>query len=39
MQSSDKELVQFVVAALAYHGIQKVVLSPGSRKCVFCYCF
>jgi 2-succinyl-5-enolpyruvyl-6-hydroxy-3-cyclohexene-1-carboxylate synthase len=39
MQSSDKELVQFVVAALAYHGIQKVVLSPGSRNASFAIAF
>ena len=35
MQSSDKELVQFVVEALVQHGIQKVVLSPGSRNAPF----
>lgn len=39
MQSSDKELVQFVVAALAYHGIQKVILSPGSRNAPFAIAF
>jgi 2-succinyl-5-enolpyruvyl-6-hydroxy-3-cyclohexene-1-carboxylate synthase len=39
MQSSDKELVQFVVAALAHHGIQKVVLSPGSRNASFAIAF
>lgn len=39
MQSSDKELVQFVVEALAYHGIQKVILSPGSRNAPFAIAF
>jgi 2-succinyl-5-enolpyruvyl-6-hydroxy-3-cyclohexene-1-carboxylate synthase len=39
MQSSDKELVQFVVEALAHHGIQKVVLSPGSRNAPFAIAF
>lgn len=39
MQSSDKELVQFVVAALASHGIQKVILSPGSRNASFAIAF
>lgn len=32
MQSSDKELVQVVVAALAHHGVRRVILSPGSRN-------
>lgn len=39
MQSSDKELVQFVVAALAHYGIQKVILSPGSRNSSFAIAF
>ena len=39
MQSSDKELVQFVVEALVQHGIQKVVLSPGSRNAPFAIAF
>jgi 2-succinyl-5-enolpyruvyl-6-hydroxy-3-cyclohexene-1-carboxylate synthase len=39
MLSSDKELVQFVVEALASHGIQKVVLSPGSRNAPFAIAF
>ena len=39
MQSSDKELVQFVVAALAHHGVRQVVLSPGSRNSSFAIAF
>jgi 2-succinyl-5-enolpyruvyl-6-hydroxy-3-cyclohexene-1-carboxylate synthase len=39
MQSSDKELVQFVVAALAHHGVRLVVLSPGSRNSSFAIAF
>ncbi len=39
MQSSDKELVQFVVAALAHYGIQQVILSPGSRNSSFAIAF
>ncbi|MFM8964541.1 MAG: thiamine pyrophosphate-binding protein, partial [Sphingomonadales bacterium] len=39
MQSSDKLLVQFVVAAMAEHNILKVVLSPGSRNASFAIAF
>jgi 2-succinyl-5-enolpyruvyl-6-hydroxy-3-cyclohexene-1-carboxylate synthase len=39
MQSSDKELVQFVVAAIVQQGIQKVILSPGSRNAPFAIAF
>lgn len=39
MQSSDKQLVQFVVAAMVQHKIQKVVLSPGSRNASFAIAF
>lgn len=39
MQSSDKQLVQFVVAAMVQHNIRKVVVSPGSRNSPFAIAF
>ena len=39
MQSSDKELVQMVVSALAHHGVRRVIHSPGSRNSSFAIAF